>query len=253
MASRKAGVWTLWISVSDGSRKYVYSWTGSGKVKDFYSASSTAVEFSSKKAVKQEADELLATRDIPDTRWIYARSPGGIMYYLHKGKDSNQRRNPSKKPVFDPSRASLPMSDGSMYKAIDQRQAEGRRRAKEAEADIRRKMQPVDRYQPTWALRNMIKALKMQPWRNTVDDWQRLYEAQYILKLRRSRGKTRRNPVRYLLSPADLRTVKRAAKHMGLGWEAIAARPRTAAELVALVDEFGVRDGCDKWAAYNLR
>jgi len=66
------------------------------------------------------------------------------------------------------------------------REAEGKARAKAAEADIRAKMDP-DRFQPTWALKNMIKALEIGPWQNTVADWQRYYEAKYILRLRRSR------------------------------------------------------------------
>jgi hypothetical protein len=34
--------------------------------------------------------------------------------------------------------------------------------------------------QPTWAIRNMRKALELHPWRNTPGEWQRL-EACYTL------------------------------------------------------------------------
>jgi len=35
---------------------------------------------------------------------------------------------------------------------------------------------------PTYALRNMVKALKMHQWLNTEDDWKRLKAAQLILR-----------------------------------------------------------------------
>ena len=38
--------------------------------------------------------------------------------------------------------------------------------------------------QPTWALQNMVKALKMLPWRNTAEDEQRLIAAKVILRER---------------------------------------------------------------------
>lgn len=41
--------------------------------------------------------------------------------------------------------------------------------------------------QPTWALRNMVKALEMMTWRNTAEDWQRLEAARIILKSNRGR------------------------------------------------------------------
>ena len=37
--------------------------------------------------------------------------------------------------------------------------------------------------QPLFALRNMVKALKMCQWLNTEADWKRLEAAQLILKL----------------------------------------------------------------------
>lgn len=36
--------------------------------------------------------------------------------------------------------------------------------------------------QPTWALRNMIKALSLHPWLNTASDDKRLEAAKLILK-----------------------------------------------------------------------
>jgi hypothetical protein len=38
--------------------------------------------------------------------------------------------------------------------------------------------------QPTWALRNMVKALKMLPALNTAEDNERLEAAKFILKAR---------------------------------------------------------------------
>jgi hypothetical protein len=39
--------------------------------------------------------------------------------------------------------------------------------------------------QPTWALKNMVKALQMLPWRNTAEDEQRLIAAKIVLKDRK--------------------------------------------------------------------
>jgi hypothetical protein len=40
--------------------------------------------------------------------------------------------------------------------------------------------------QPMFALRNMVKALKMCQWLNTEADWERLKAAQLILRNRRN-------------------------------------------------------------------
>ena len=39
--------------------------------------------------------------------------------------------------------------------------------------------------QPTWALKNMVKALKMLPWLNTAEDELRLKAAKVVLKSRK--------------------------------------------------------------------
>ena len=39
--------------------------------------------------------------------------------------------------------------------------------------------------QPTWALKNMVKALQMLPWRNTAEDELRLQAAKIVLKERK--------------------------------------------------------------------
>ena len=41
--------------------------------------------------------------------------------------------------------------------------------------------------QPTYALRNMVRALNMMPWLNTAADIERLAAAKVVLKSRRSR------------------------------------------------------------------
>tara|TARA_R110002110_G_scaffold158208_1_gene355426 strand:+ start:168 stop:329 length:162 start_codon:yes stop_codon:yes gene_type:complete len=40
--------------------------------------------------------------------------------------------------------------------------------------------------QPRWAVRNMVKALRMCQWLNTEEDWMRLEAGQLILKSRDS-------------------------------------------------------------------
>jgi hypothetical protein len=39
--------------------------------------------------------------------------------------------------------------------------------------------------QPTWALKNMVKALNMLPWLNTAEDKERLVAAKIVLKDRK--------------------------------------------------------------------
>jgi hypothetical protein len=39
--------------------------------------------------------------------------------------------------------------------------------------------------QPTWALKNMVKALNMLPWLNTAEDKERLVAAKIVLKERK--------------------------------------------------------------------
>lgn len=41
--------------------------------------------------------------------------------------------------------------------------------------------------QPTWALKNMVKALNMLTWMNTAEDIQRLEAAKVIIKSRRGK------------------------------------------------------------------
>jgi len=41
--------------------------------------------------------------------------------------------------------------------------------------------------QPTWALKNMVKALSMMTWRNTGEDEKRLEAAKVIIKSRRGK------------------------------------------------------------------
>lgn len=44
--------------------------------------------------------------------------------------------------------------------------------------------------QPTWALRNMVKALGMLPFLNTREDWRRKQAATLILRDRRRRRRS---------------------------------------------------------------
>lgn len=63
----------------------------------------------------------------------------------------------------------------------EQRRQEGKALAKATEPVIRAQLHHM---QANHFLRNMIKALEIHSWRNTVADWQRYYEAKYALKLR---------------------------------------------------------------------
>ena len=55
----------------------------------------------------------------------------------------------------------------------------------------------------------------------------------------------------YLISRKQLATLKRAAKHMGLGWQAEAARPSSAVRLCDAIERLGLEDGCEEWGRQN--
>ena len=54
--------------------------------------------------------------------------------------------------------------------------------------------------------------------------------------------------IEYNLSAAEVRTVKRAARFMGLNWRAEVARPVSARRLADAVDRLGVESGCEEWS-----
>lgn len=67
--------------------------------------------------------------------------------------------------------------------------AEDRKRNGKAKAlanapAILSQIKKLDKYQPTWAMRNMIKALEIHSFQNTTEEWTRYYESKIILKLR---------------------------------------------------------------------
>jgi hypothetical protein len=53
------------------------------------------------------------------------------------------------------------------------------------------------------------------------------------------------------MSRKQLATVKRAAKHMRLGWQAEAARPESAFRLCDAIERLGLEDGCEEWGRQN--
>jgi hypothetical protein len=50
------------------------------------------------------------------------------------------------------------------------------------------------------------------------------------------------------LTPAQVRTVKRAARFMGLGWQAEVSRPVSARLLCECVNRLGIEAGCVEWS-----
>lgn len=76
--------------------------------------------------------------------------------------------------------------------SMEERKREGKRLAEANRGKIEA-MVASGRYANSTSNRNMIKALKLHPWHNTVGDWQRLFEAEMIARLSHRR-KTRRNP-----------------------------------------------------------
>lgn len=56
---------------------------------------------------------------------------------------------------------------------------------------------------------------------------------------------------RHALTRTQLATVKRAAKHMGLGWQSEASRLESATRLCDSVERLGLEDGCEEWGCQN--
>jgi hypothetical protein len=82
------------------------------------------------------------------------------------------------------------MAELSFWEKVKEKEEEGKRRAKLNEPTIRANVMTRDRYQASIYLRNMVKALGLMTYENTVEDWQRLYEAKYLLKVRASRKRS---------------------------------------------------------------
>lgn len=71
-----------------------------------------------------------------------------------------------------------------VWAKTETRRKEGKKRAEANRAKLKANMH---RYQLSIYLRKMIKALEIHSWQNTIDDWQRYYEAKIVLGLRRKR------------------------------------------------------------------
>lgn len=54
--------------------------------------------------------------------------------------------------------------------------------------------------------------------------------------------------VEYHVTQKQLSQIKRAADHMGLSWQSIAARPASAARLCEAIDQWGIASGCQEWS-----
>lgn len=67
-----------------------------------------------------------------------------------------------------------------------QRRTAGKAAAKARASEILEKVRTAqDRYQASWLLRNMIRALEIHSFHNTVEEWARYYEARIILMARK--------------------------------------------------------------------
>lgn len=69
-------------------------------------------------------------------------------------------------------------------KSVSQPEALGDKILKEEKMNLK-KVKRIVGNQGTWALKNMVRALKMLPWLNTPEDKERLDAAKVVLKSRR--------------------------------------------------------------------
>ena len=75
------------------------------------------------------------------------------------------------------------------WQDVDAKNKEGLRRANANADAIAAQIEKKDHYQASWAMKNMIKALGMMSGQNTVEEWQRMYEAKIVLKVRAARAR----------------------------------------------------------------
>lgn len=94
-----------------------------------------------------------------------------------KRKGKSMKRNPGESSAF--------------WGTVEERKKEGRARAQSNRARLENEVRTRDRFQASWAMRNMIKALGMMQWQNTVEDWQRLFEAKIVMAARSRMGHRR--------------------------------------------------------------
>lgn len=79
----------------------------------------------------------------------------------------------------------------SFYAEIEKRKAEGKRRAERHRDDIE-DLVGQGRMGASSSTLNMIRALKLMPYKNTIEDWQRLFEAEMAVRFARTRQRTMR-------------------------------------------------------------
>lgn len=109
------------------------------------------------------------------------------------------------------------------FKAMEERKRKGKTYAEANRARLVKEVKTRDRFQASHFMRNMIKALEIHPWQNTVEDWQRYYEARIVMAARRAPAKksakktTRKNPPRKKQVPLKERLFI-AVRPTGLGY-----------------------------------
>lgn len=172
--------WEIWRETPEGK---MYVWTGkgwTGKVNDVKTYKSYAA---GRKAFKAAADKtgtgdttiLLNFEESQQWRRVYAPNAENTSFGLTL-KSSVVRKNPG--------------SAEAIWKRTEERKKEGKRRAQSAERK-RWIEKNLHRMQSGVFARNMIKALEIHPWMNSVEDWQRYFETKYAQRLRRGK---RKNP-----------------------------------------------------------
>ena len=83
---------------------------------------------------------------------------------------------------------SNPSAIHDLYDKVEKKKREGLMKAMEPSRVVWLEKNEY-RMQATPMYRNMIKALEIHPWQNTTEDWQRYFEAKFILKLRSVKGR----------------------------------------------------------------
>lgn len=82
-----------------------------------------------------------------------------------------------------------PMRNPDFFDRMEQEKDVGLQAARVRQRLLEQQVFTHDRFQASWAMRNMVKALNLHVWRNTLEDWQRLFETQIILAARARKAK----------------------------------------------------------------
>lgn len=186
------GKWSIAVSEKDGIMRTLCMQDGEYMLTnrtEIY----TPLEFGRARDVLTEARKFLLRFSVPRGWKLFLVSPSGALETIEtiKKKLAPTKKEERRKIKF------IQKRHNPLYS--EEKKEKGKDRAEARKAYLEKNEY---RMQATPYLKNMIKALEIHPWLNTIDDWQRYHEAKMIIKIRSSK---RKNPG---LSETEIRVLR---------------------------------------------